>query len=365
MLKGFGRALTFAGAWRSGAPGLREEETELLRQDRSVPATIFRPAPLLSPLPAWVVLHGITRPGRRHPTLLRFVRALASSGAVVLVPEIPEWRALHLAPERALDTLRAAILSLAEREEAAPGRIGAIGFSFGVSAVLAAASDPALAKHLAVVAGFGGHCDLERTLRFLFLGEHDWKGRTYLGDPDPYGRWIVGGNYLDRVPGFGEATDVAEALLDLAREAGDLQVGAWESHLDSVKERLRRRVHSSRSDLFRALAPPAGERTPRELAEILGPGLALTARETSPLFEPSRFLDQVTVPVRLIHGRADRLIPFSESLRLREAFPPEADVQAYLTGLFAHSQRHRRRGPAEISEQLRFLRVMTHLLGSL
>jgi hypothetical protein len=67
--------------------------------------------------------------------------------------------------------------------------------------------------------------------------------------------------------------------------------------------------------------------------------------------------------VRLIHGRADRLIPFSESLRLREAFPPEADVQAYLTGLFAHSQRHRRRGPAEISEQLRFLRVMTHLLG--
>lgn len=365
MLKGFGRALTFAGAWRSGAPGLREEETELLRQDRSVPATIFRPAPLLSPLPAWVVLHGITRPGRRHPTLLRFVRALASSGAVVLVPEIPEWRALHLAPERALDTLRAAILSLAEREEAAPGRIGAIGFSFGVSAVLAAASDPALAKHLAVVAGFGGHCDLERTLRFLFLGEHDWKGRTYLGDPDPYGRWIVGGNYLDRVPGFGEATDVAEALLDLAREAGDLQVGAWESHLDSVKERLRRRVHPSRSDLFRALAPPAGERTPRELAEILGPGLALTARETSPLFEPSRFLDQVTVPVRLIHGRADRLIPFSESLRLREAFPPEADVQAYLTGLFAHSQRHRRRGPAEISEQLRFLRVMTHLLGSL
>jgi pimeloyl-ACP methyl ester carboxylesterase len=365
MFDGLARALAFAGAWRRGAPGLREEETEIERGDRVVPATLLRPDPLPSPLPAWIVLHGITRPGRRHPTLLRFVRALASSGAVVLVPEIPEWRALLMAPEKALDTLRGSILSLVGREESAPGRIGAMGFSFGVSAVLAAASNPSLAKHLGGVAGFGGHCDLERTLRFLFLGEHEWKGRTYLGDPDPYGRWVVGGNYLDKIPGFGEATDVAEALLELAREAGDLQVGAWQDHLDASKERLRRGVHSSRSDLFRALAPPAGERTPRELAEILAPALALTARETSPLFEPARFLDQVTVPVRLIHGKADRLIPFSESLRLRDAFPPEADVRVYLTALFAHSQRHRGNGSAEVGEQIRFLRVMTHTLGML
>jgi pimeloyl-ACP methyl ester carboxylesterase len=365
MLTGLKRALAYAGAWRQGAPGLREEEKEIPRTEGSVPATLFRPDPLPSPLPAWIVLHGITRPGRRHPTLLRFVRALAGSGAVVLVPEIPEWRALHLAPDEAMDTLRGSILSLADMGEAAPGRIGIMGFSFGVSAVLAAAADPALAKHLGGVAGFGGHCDLEHTLRFLFLGEHEWKGKAFLGDPDPYGRWVVGGNYLDRVPGFRDATDVAEALLELAREAGDLQVGAWESHLDPVKERLRERVHASRRDLFRALAPPAGERTPRELAEILAPALALTARETSPLFEPSRILQRVRVPVRLIHGRADRLIPFTESLRLRDAFPPEADVRVYLTGLFGHSQRQRGEGLEEISEQLRFLRVMSHLLGML
>lgn len=363
MFKGLGRALAFAWAWRRGATGLREEETEVLREDGAVPATLFRPDPLNSPLPGWVVLHGITRPGRHHPTLLRFVRALAGSGAVVLVPEIPEWRALHLAPERALGTLRGAILSLAGRRETAPGRIGAMGFSFGVSAVLAAASDPSLAKHLGGVAGFGGHCDLERTLRFLFLGEHEWKGRTYLGDPDPYGRWVVGGNYLDQVPGFGEATDVAEALLELAREAGDLQVGAWEGHLDPLKERLLLQVDPSRRELFRALAPPAGERTPRELSEILSPALSLTARETTPLFEPSGYVGRITVPVRLMHGKEDRLIPFSESLRLRDAFPPGADVQVYLTGLFAHSQRHRGKGAAELGEQLRFLRVMTHMLG--
>ena len=365
MLNGLRRALAFARAWRGGAPGVREEEMEVRRTVDTVPATLFLPGSLEAPLPAWVVLHGITRPGRRHPTLVPFVRALAGSGAVVLVPEIPEWRALHLAPERALDTLRGAILSLAQREEAAPGRIGGLGFSFGVSPVLAAASDPALAKHMGVAAGFGGHCDLERTLRFLFQGEHEWKGRTYLGDPDPYGRWVVGGNYLDKVPGFGDATDVAGALLDLAREAGDLQVWAWERQLDPVKERLGERVHPSRRALFRALAPPAGEEVPRELSDILVPALALSAQETSPLFEPSRYLSQLRVPVRLIHGKADRLIPFTESLRLQELAPPQADVRAYLTGLFAHSQRHRGGRAREVSEQLSFLRVMAHLLGSL
>ena len=365
MLNGLRRALAFAGAWRRGVPTLREEEMEVQRTGDTVPATLFLPHPLSSPLPAWVVLHGITRPGRRHPTLVRFVRALAGSGAVVLVPEIPEWRALHLAPEQALDSLRGSILALARRGEAAPGRIGALGFSFGVSPVLAAASDPALAAHMGVAAGFGGYCELERTLRFLFHGEHEWRGRTYLGDPDPYGRWVVGGNYLDKVPGFGDATDVAEALLELAREAGDLQVGAWERQLDPVKERWSEKVHPSRRALFRALAPPAGEHTPRELSDILIPALALTAQETSALFEPSRFLPQIRMPVRLIHGKADRLIPFTESLRLQESAPPQADVRAYLTGLFAHSQRHRGKRAREVSEQLGFLRVMAHLLGSL
>jgi hypothetical protein len=365
MLNGLRRALAFAGAWRRGVSTLREEEVEVQRKGDAVPATLFLPHPLTSPLPAWVVLHGITRPGREHPTLVRFVRALAGSGAVVLVPEIPEWRALHMAPEQALDSLRGSILALARRTEAAEGRIGAMGFSFGVSPVLAAASDPALAAHLRVAAGFGGHCDLERTLRFLFHGEHEWKGRAYLGDPDPYGRWVVGGNYLDKVPGFGDSSDVAKALLELAREAGDLQIGAWEPQLDPVKVRWSEEVHPSRRDLFRALAPQAGEHTPRALSEILIPALALTAQEASPLFEPSRFLPQVRVPLRLIHGKADRLIPFTESLRLREGAPPGADVRAYLTGLFAHSQRHRRKGAREVVEQLSFLRVMTHLLGSL
>jgi hypothetical protein len=50
--------------------------------------------------PGWVVLHGLTVHGRRHPAMQRFVRSLAASGAVVLVPDVPEWTRAAAGPRR-------------------------------------------------------------------------------------------------------------------------------------------------------------------------------------------------------------------------------------------------------------------------
>jgi pimeloyl-ACP methyl ester carboxylesterase len=363
MIVGLKRALSFAWKWKVGATGIQEEEMEIERGDRSVPATLYYPDHLPAPVPGWVVLHGVTRPGRHHPTLLRFVRALAGTGAAVLVPEIPEWRELCLAPDEAGATIRTSVLHLAERGEALPDRIGVMGFSLGVPQVLLAATDPSLRGRLRGVAGFGGYGDLDRTIHFLFRGEHEWEGRVHETDPDPYGRWIVGGNYLTRVAGFEDAGDVAHALLSLAREAGDLQVGAWEACYDSVKEGLIKEIHPSRHDLFRAFAPPTGHAPPKELSSMLVPVLADAARAAAPHAEPGSFLERISVPVRLVHGRGDRLIPFSETLRMAEAFPSTADIRVYLTGLFAHSQMDSAAGAeGGVEEQLHFLRILSDLL---
>src|SRR6185436_17868084 len=134
--------------------------------------------------------------------LVRFARSLAHTGAAVLVPEVPEWKALRLAPGLTVPTVRAAVPAL----HAIPGvggqPVGLIGFSFGAPHAVAAAALPELAWALRSVVGFGGYCDLLRTLRFLFLGEHDWRGERFHVTPDPYGRWIVAGNYLPHIPGL-------------------------------------------------------------------------------------------------------------------------------------------------------------------
>lgn len=364
MIVGLKRALSFARHWQGEPRGIGEEEIEVQRGDRVVPATLFRPSSASGPLPAWVVLHGVTRPGRRHPVLLKFARTLAGTGAAVLVPEIPEWRDLFLAPREAADTIRASVFRLGELEGIRGDRIGILGFSLGVPQVLMAAADPALKGRLRGVAGFGGYGNLDRTIRFLFLGSHEWEGRGYSADPDPYGRWIVGGNYLTLIPGHEEAGDVAEALLALARTAGDLQVGAWESRYDALKEELCREIHPDRRPLFRAFAPATGQVPPNDVAGAMIPALADAARRASSHSEPMAFLEKIQVPVRLVHGRGDRLIPFSESLRLTQAFPRGADVKVYLTSLFAHSQQDHEGGIyGGVEEQLNFLRMLSDLLA--
>jgi len=364
MLRGFAKALRFQRGWNGAAPRVREMEVEIWVETAPVPATLYLPEKASSGLPGWVILHGITRPGRHHPTLLRFVRALAGSGAAVLVPEIREWTELRLAPERAAAILKASVLALADREETAQGRLGAMGFSFGAPQVLMAGANPELSPHLSVVVGFGGYADLEKTLSFMFLGEHELDGEAYSVDPDPYGRWVVAGNYLPAAPGFEEATDVAEALIRLAKAAGDAQVGAWEDVYDGLKEKLESEIHPARREIFRALAPTTGTPAPRDLTERLVPALTQAAQEESARQDFMSDLADIRVPVRLIHGRQDHLVPFTETLRLARSFPPGADVRTYITGLFSHSQSD---GGGDILRQMadrvRFLHMMSEILG--
>ena len=83
----------YVRSWLTGHADVVEEETTLDRNGSRIPATIVKPAGMNSPLPGWVILHGITRTGRAHPQLVRFTRTVAATGMVVIIPEVPEWRA--------------------------------------------------------------------------------------------------------------------------------------------------------------------------------------------------------------------------------------------------------------------------------
>lgn len=338
MWPGISRVARYAVSWsRQRAPVL-ESEVFVPVGSSSVPGSFFLPERGGTQLPGWVLLHGITRPGRKHPTLERFARALASTPAAVLVPEIPPWRELSLDPAHAVPTIQAAILALSEREETAPDRIGLIGFSFGAPQALVASTDPRLEGKLKAVVGFGGYFDLQRTLRFLFTGQHDWEGTTYRLRPDPYGRWVVGANYLTAADGYSDHEDVATALRELAAHAGDVRADSWDPVYDAIKDRLEAQIAPERRPLYRLFVPsrddpPVDGEAGRDMADAL----ADAARRRSALLDPAPYLGKVKVPVRLIHGRQDHLIPFTETLRMSHAFPAASNVDARITGLFAHS----------------------------
>jgi pimeloyl-ACP methyl ester carboxylesterase len=331
-----------------------------------LPATVFRPAGGDRPLPAWVVLHGLTRTGRSHPSLIRFARAVASAGNLVFVPDIPEWRALRVAPAITVDTIGAAVRALQQRTDVRHDRVGIFGFSFGATQALVAASRPETAALLAGIAAWGGYCDLQRLFRFGLTGLHELDGTTWQAQPDPYGPWIIAGNYLTCVPGLEGAQPVAAALLALAVEAGDRGVYAWEPVFDASKRRYREALAPAHRELFDMLAPETGRPRPDEERVLnLADELAATVARVDPLLEPRPFLGNVTVPVVFAHGRDDRLIPFSETLRLARHLPPERVRSVTVTALFQHSGGTQSGlGPIGMArEGMRFMLLLRRVLG--
>ena len=354
------------GSWITGRSAVEEYETVLPRGDREVPASVTLPTGGGRNLPGWVVLHGVTRPGRFHPTLLRFVRALASSKSAVLVPQIPEWVDLRLEPERTLPTVRAALDGLRSLPSTSDGPYGLIGFSFSAPQVMIAATHQDISHQLAGVIGFGGYCDMKSMVRFQMTGRFEWGDAKDRLRPDPYGRWIMGGNHLTSIPEFQQAQDVSDALWRLAVEAGERRILAWDPSYDTLKEQLRTQLSKDHREIFDLFAPPSDREPVETEAERITPLLTRAALKAAPLLDPLPFLDRVEIPVQLIHGRNDRLIPYTETLRMEAAFPEKRRVDTTITALLNHSEQGGRLTSIgrEVREGAKLLRTLGRLLGT-
>ena len=364
MWRGALRTARYARSWKGCTP-VATEETEIERCGARVAATLVRPGRGDGPLPTWIALGGISCMGRHHPQLVRFSRALAASGATVLVPEIPEWRRLELAPSAVAPTLRGCIDHLRARPEVARSPFGLIGFSFGAPQVAIAAARGDLQDDVAGIVLFGGYCSLERTMTCQLTGEHEWDGLDYRLSPDPFGGWVVASNHLTHVSGCEDAEDVASALRRLALAASGKRISAWDPRHDEQIRELRRALPCRRRRLFDLFATPSNE-TLSEPGEgrRVAIALAQACRREDPLLDPSTALTQVALPTRLVHGRGDRLIPFTETLRLQRSLPAGSCTGLTVTSMFNHtSDSAPTRSVARMHERLKMFETIRGMIN--
>jgi len=369
-------ALRFARSWTRPPAGLVESEVRIpiLHSNRSVAGLLVEPE-RPAPLPGWVILHGMTRRGPRHPELLRFVRAIASTGARVLVPEIEEWVALDFAPEKAASISNSAVHWLHDSPGTTEGGVHLMGFSFGAPhAVRLALSGEASGKLRAVV-GWGGYAQIEHVLWFAFTGEHEFNGRQFREEPDPYARWVIGINCLGLASEFRDRARLIEALRCLATEAGDQQIGASHPHCVAVRNTLSSSLPARDREIFDLFAPPPGARPDPVAARRLMDALVPAVRKSSPLLDPFASMrsesssgqgkTRTTIPVRIFHGRSDRMLPFTESLRLHETLAGASpDLTVRILGQFGHSARGPRSGTlGGVRERLDFLGAIQSILS--
>ncbi len=120
---------------------------------RRIPADLYRPA---KPRAAILIVHGLSRAGRRHPDLVRLACLLGQHAQLVLVPELEGLVQFALTGTEVED-IGAALRDLAARGYA----VGIAGFSFGAGPALLAAAD---APEVRIVGSFGGYADLANVI---------------------------------------------------------------------------------------------------------------------------------------------------------------------------------------------------------
>jgi len=183
-------ALRYARGWArasSGLPirGVAKEDVTIGGPERAIRARRYRPAMRRRLLPGWIVLHGATRPGADHEAIVRLAASLASAGGDVLVPDVPEWRALDLDPAPARRAIRVAAEHMCGDPRVRPGGVVLMGLSFGCTQAIIAGAELAAEGLARGVFGYGGYHSLHDTVRFALTGQFEWRRRTEYQRPAP------------------------------------------------------------------------------------------------------------------------------------------------------------------------------------
>lgn len=265
-----------------------------------------------------VLVPGAAALGRDEPRLQALARTLARAGFAVLVPELPEVRRFALS-RRDADRVADALRHLQHIHPVAP--LGVMAISYAVAPALIAATLPDLAPQVAFAVGIGGYRDAEAAIRFITTGAFRVQGdaREHRVEPNRYGRW-------------------AFVLANIGR----LENAADAAPLHDIAMRRQRDADADISDLARMLGPQGkavlalvDNRDPERvttLIEALPPSIR---SEIDGLNLALHDLGKLRGHLILIHGRDDRMVPYSESEALAAAVPG-ARVSLFLIDGIGH-----------------------------
>ncbi|HVJ15853.1 MAG TPA: dienelactone hydrolase family protein [Polyangiaceae bacterium] len=247
--------------------------------------------------PGLVVAHGVHYQGIDERRLVPFARELARAGRVVLTPELRELADYRIT-RHGVDVISDSVRWLAsERELVSSERVGVLGFSFAGGLGLVAAEQPELDGKLEFVTSVGGHHDLGRVLGFFLSDRVPTPHGLEQRKAHEYGLVVLLYGELDH---FVEEPD-RETLRDALR--------AWlhEDRAGAIA-RASQRTTLSGERLFVLLQQGRLLELAPELERLLQQRQAELAA-----LSPRGRLRDVGVPVYLLHGSGDSVIPPSET----------------------------------------------------
>lgn len=289
--------------------------------------------------PGIVLIHGVHRAGYDDYRLTNAARSIAAMGVVVYTPHIPDLAAYKVTPESVN-----VIGSAAQTLRSHLGRpVGIMAMSFSGGLALMAAADSRYAPHISFVWAIGAHHDMARVGRFFATNESPRPDGTILKMPaHEYGALVLIYSHPEDFFTSSDLPAAREAIRLLLREE-------WNASHDAAKD-----------------LSPAGQKLMQSIydkdrSSLREPLLASVARHESEYaaVSPSTVLKDIRVPVILIHGAGDDVIPPSETEWLARDIPPQYVHESLISPAISHVGVGNK---PRIADQFRLLNAMAHLL---
>ena len=264
-----------------------------------------------------VVVHGIHHLGMDEPRLMSFARAASGSGLAVFTPEVSALADYHV-DAASIATIGESAKWLAQH--LGTGQVTVVGVSFAGGLSLLAACDPQYASHIRALVLMGAYDDLGRTARFLATSHAELPdGQWVPYKAHDYGAAVFVYAHLEQ---FFSAKD-----LDTAHQA--LRDWLWEQP-QQAQALLAQLSPEGREIMELLLARQIERIRPQLLAAIQADRSQLTA------ISPEGKLAGLRVPVFILHGATDDIIPSTESLWLEKEIPRKYLRAVLITPAFSH-----------------------------
>jgi pimeloyl-ACP methyl ester carboxylesterase len=282
----------------------------------SIPARVYMPSGIGS-APGIVVVHGMHDLGINEPRLVDFSRSLAASGFLVMTPQVPGI-ADYRVEAKSAQLIGTAAQSFAQQLQAP--KVGVLALSFSGGLALLAAGDPQYSPSIAWIATVGAYYDLAHVLRFFATGEVVRPdGSVEHLPPHEYGPLIV---VYDELPDFFAAQDVAPAheAIRLLLSEDETASKALAGSLTPAGQQTMQRIYNRQRDYFATALLAEVDKQKGQLAAA----------------SPAGHLQSLSMPVLLLHGSDDTVIPPAELLWLQRDIPKDKLLDTLISPAMTH-----------------------------
>ena len=291
-----------------------------------------------------ILAHGVHYMGIDEPRLIPFARQLARTGLVVMTPELAAL-ADYRVENSSVDELRAAARDLSQRSFVRGGGVGLMGLSFAGGLALLAASDPTMHGVINRLVVIGGHNDLYRVSRFLATDELETPTGVRHMHAHDYGLIVYFYAHAEQF--------VAADQLEIFRDALRLML----HHDRLTAERAAAGLHDEARVLFNQI-----DRNDKRALAPLVLRTIVTLRSEMAAVSPAGHMDAIRgIPVFILHGANDDVMPPTEPAANARELESHADVHLLITPAMKHVTFE---GEASWRERFRILHTMAGVLGS-